>query len=45
MSRPRQYAKTAEAKRLPPDALAEVLPEDDDEQCEWFDDEPEGVTE
>lgn len=45
MSRPRQYAKTAEAKRLAPDALSESPEPDDDEQCDWFDDEPEGERE
>lgn len=39
MSRPRKYQQAAELKRQSPDALDEV-PEDDDEQCEWFDDEP-----
>ena len=39
MSRPRHYSQAAEAKRTPPD---QIEPEDDDdEQFEWYDEEPE----
>lgn len=34
MSRPRQYARAAEAKRMTPDVLTE---DDDSEQFEWMD--------
>lgn len=40
MSRPRHYSQAAQAKRMTPDMLAEPE-QDDDEQFEWYDEEPE----
>lgn len=39
MSRPRKFSDAAKAKRMTPD---QIEPEqDDDEQFEWYDEEPE----